>query len=130
MCGPLSLTEWRPAQPPEILDRVWAGPPLQVSLDPMAELCAAPLLTRDWGSVDVSQRCPGPQRAAVRTGDTGAAPRSLSNSWTEPVLRPTAQGDAGPAREPASCRLCPAYHQTQPPRPPGMHPCCLRASTD
>ena len=51
MCGPLSLTEWRPAQPPEILDRVWAGPPLQVSLDPIAELCAAPLLTRDWGSV-------------------------------------------------------------------------------
>lgn len=51
MCGLLSLTEWRPAQPPEILDRVWAGPPLQVSLDPIAELCAAPLLTRDWGSV-------------------------------------------------------------------------------
>ena len=52
MCGPLSLVEWWPVQTPEVLgEGLGWSPHSRSAWAAIAKLHAAPLLTRDWGSV-------------------------------------------------------------------------------
>nr|XP_005910304.1 PREDICTED: protein FAM19A5 [Bos mutus] len=109
MCGLLSLTEWRPAQPPEILDRVWAGPPLQPACASLAGQLAAgtcEIVTLDRDSSQPRRTIARQTaRCACRKGQIAGTTRARPACVDARIIRTKQWCDMLPCLEGEGCDL-------------------------